>query len=197
MLRGSAILTCLRKRKKKSWISIARIQQTGHFPAGPSVTWSVRPAEPVFLSLLSCTRRGSSAFWTKCRVAHSSRSLKLRVTEWKVSAFTRSVHGLLPPCTTGWFRCSAIFWSWIPNKLWWGVLVSFKLLQLWDYRMGTLLDRFDEHDGAVPQNFILWLAELGSIFSGGWGLRANIRTNFAIGLWIDNNSIHRIFSSQD
>lgn len=23
------------------------------------------------------------------------------------------------------------------------------LLQLWDYRMGTLIDRFDEHDGPV------------------------------------------------
>ena len=24
------------------------------------------------------------------------------------------------------------------------------IVQLWDYRMGTLIDRFDEHDGAPP-----------------------------------------------
>ena len=29
------------------------------------------------------------------------------------------------------------------------------VIQLWDYRMGTMLDRFDEHDGPVgsPPNF--------------------------------------------
>ena len=25
------------------------------------------------------------------------------------------------------------------------------IVQLWDYRMGTLIDRFDEHDGARPR----------------------------------------------
>ena len=36
-----------------------------------------------------------------------------------------------------------------PNRPW--VLASLHngVVQLWDYRMGTLLDRFDEHDGPV------------------------------------------------
>ena len=28
-------------------------------------------------------------------------------------------------------------------------LLNGNVLQLWDYRMGTLIDRFDEHDGPV------------------------------------------------
>ncbi len=30
-----------------------------------------------------------------------------------------------------------------------GINVVVVPLQLWDYRMGTLIDRFDEHDGPV------------------------------------------------
>ena len=40
--------------------------------------------------------------------------------------------------------------SFHPSRPW--VLCSLHngIVQLWDYRMGTLIDRFDEHDGAPP-----------------------------------------------
>lgn len=38
--------------------------------------------------------------------------------------------------------------SFHPRRPWVVASLHNGVIQLWDYRMGTLLDRFDEHDGA-------------------------------------------------
>jgi coatomer protein complex subunit alpha (xenin) len=40
-----------------------------------------------------------------------------------------------------------------PRRPWIVVSLHNGIIQLWDYRMGTLLDRFDEHDGKAINVF--------------------------------------------
>ena len=37
----------------------------------------------------------------------------------------------------------------MPPRPWILVALHSSTIQLWDYRMGTLIDRFEEHDGPV------------------------------------------------
>ncbi len=41
-----------------------------------------------------------------------------------------------------------------PRRPWIVVSLHNGIIQLWDYRMGTLLDRFDEHDGKAIKRFL-------------------------------------------
>jgi len=88
-------------------------------------------------------------------------------THWLTLAALLSGHGSSRPCTAGWSRCgtarsrpdvpSCTCHRWelqqapaaFPVKSSRSHLSWPRAPQLWDYRMGTLIDRFDEHDGPV------------------------------------------------
>lgn len=46
-------------------------------------------------------------------------------------------------------QCASLFRSFHPKRPWIVASLHNGVIQLWDYRMGTLLDKFDEHDGLL------------------------------------------------
>ena len=69
-------------------------------------------------------------------------SLSRSLQELKVSPFTQRGQSVATTCA---FPHSLL----TASRPWILVALHSSTIQLWDYRMGTLIDRFEEHDGPV------------------------------------------------
>ena len=67
--------------------------------------------------------------------------------------------------------------SFHPKRPWILASLHSGVIQLWDYRMGTLIDRFDEHDGPVRGVYFHKSQPL--FVSGGTRTNPRARTNAA------------------